>query len=336
MAEKMKILYINMWHAGHFPHMYPYYEKLGGLIFLTDKDSIERLNQEYPNLKIISDLKAVNEFQPDIVMFADYHDVIKNIRNTKVVMVFHAIENKGYFAAVKSWNFCEDFDLCLLYGEKIAKEFKDNGFNIKGKIIGYPRFDNIKKITESIFKNDKKIVLVAPTWSFESLLTKFTDSVIKLSEKYNVIVKPHNQTTMGKDCNVENFKKLIRSKSDSLVVYSNCDILPLMEYSDLMITDVSGCSNEYMFFDRPIIIADNDVLPVVTGKKPIIWDSLPVCDNPDELLALVDFEFENDSMRKKRNEYFKNIVYTEENSTATERGIKAMKELLNKGEKDEK
>lgn len=328
----MRILYVNDWHVGHFPHMFPYYKKLGGLIYISDENAILQLQKEYKWLNITSSIDEINKFNPEIVMCTDYHAVMKSFIDCKTVMVFHAIENKGYFVIKRPWNSVEDFDLCLLYSETFAKSFKDNGFNIKGKVIGYPRFDDIGAIKKPIFNNDRKIILVAPTWSDESLLTKFTDEVIKLSEKYNVIVKPHNQTTTGKDCNGKKLKKLFNAQNDNLVLYHNCNILPLMKIADMLVTDVSGCSNEFMFFDKPLVVADNGVRPVSTGKKPPIWKVLPICDKPEELIALVDVEFENDSMKVQRNEYFKQMVYTEEGTTATERGIKAMKELI--GEKE--
>ena len=201
----MKILYMNAQHIGHFAHMYPYYNKLGGLIYVSTEEEANDLRKEYSGLLITTSIEDVNKFKPDIVMFGDYHRILANVKNTKTVMVFHAMENKGYFAIKREWNTCEKFDLCLLYGDKMLKEFKDNGFNINGKIIGYPRFDNIKKVVIPIFDNDKKVILVAPTWSKESLLTKFTDEIIKLSEKYNVIVKPHPHTIARNlsDCNIE-------------------------------------------------------------------------------------------------------------------------------------
>lgn len=329
----MRILYLNAWHTGHFPHMLPYYEKLGGLLYISDKVAAWRLQQEYKELNITTSIEEINKFQPDIIMCTDYHNIIKNFINCKKVMVFHAMENKGYFTIKRDWNCIEDFDLCLLHSEIFAKEIKDKGFNIKGKVIGYPRFDDIKTIQKPIFKNDRKVILVTPTWNNESLLTKFTEEIIKLSKKYNVIVKPHNQTMIGKDCNGDKLKKLLDAENEHLIVYNRCDILPLMKYSDLMVTDVSGCANEYMFFDKPIVIADNDVVPIATEVKPDIWKVFKVCDKPKNLINFVDAEFKNDSMKTQRNKYFKKMVYTEEGSTATERGIKAMKELL-KGEKE--
>ena len=327
MANKMKIVYYNAWHVGHFPHMSPYYNELGGLVYTTEPEAAKRLVKEYPGINVTTKESDVAKYNPDIVMYADYHPWINGLK-AKNVMIAHAMENKGYFAVKRPWNYCEKFDLYLLYGEHIAKEFKDNNYNIKGKIIGYPRFDNIKEINIDIFNNKRQTILVAPTWSDESMLTKFTKEIIKMSETYNVIVKPHPATMELRDCNKDKLQLLLKSQSDTLKVFANSDILPLMNYCDAMITDVSGCSNEFMYFDKPIVIADCGVRPCATQVKPDIWKVFKVCDKPEELIKVLESQLKTDEMKEQRNNHFKQMVYTNKNSTATERGISAMRGII--------
>jgi len=323
----MKILYYNPWHMGHFAHMLPYYNKLGGLVYTTEQHVIDEMNHEYPAVKITKTPEDIVEFQPDIVMYADYNHLI-GVPGTKSVMVFHAMEWKGYFAQKKDWNTCERLDLCLLYGEDILKEFTDNDWDINYEIIGYPRFDDVASIGFDLFANDRKTILVAPTWSNESLLKKFTQNIIDLSKDYNVIVKPHPMTYAFRDNNKEHMCKLMDAQTDTLKVFTNVDILPFMVISDMLVTDCSGCSSEFMFYDKPIVIADPGCPPVATNKNPEIWKVFKVCDNPKELTTVVKEQFEKDVMKEKRNNRFKTLVYQEDGSTATERGIRAMEKLL--------
>jgi len=328
----MKVLY-NLGEAvGHFPHMAPYFKKFGGVLFVHKEIYAKQAKNIYGDIPIITDIKKAIDYDPDLVIYADYYPILTFLKKAKHVMVFHAMEFKGYFAIKKWWNICEKFDLCLLYGDRILKEFKDNDFNLKYKIIGYPRFDDIYK-TKNAFCNDRKTVLIAPTWSDESLLHKFTDSILALSKKYNVIVKPHNHSLLNsRDNNKENLQKLIKAQNENLLVYTNPDILPLMVIADLMVTDYSGCSAEFMNFDKPVVIAAPDALPVATQKRPDIWNVFKVCENPEELTGFIESQFENDDMKDERNKYFKNLVYQEEDSTATERGVKAIMKLV--GEKE--
>lgn len=333
MANNMKIAYYNGFHAGHFPHFYPYYKKLGGLVYVNNEKSAKELLVEYPELNITTDLTVLDKYRPDIILYADYHIRPKmRTYGAKHIMVFHAMENKGYMAVKRDWNWCEKFGLCLLYGNKILQEFKHNGYNIRYKIIGYPRFDDIKEINVKIFNNDRKTILVAPTWSNESLLTKFTDEILKLSETYNVILKPHPVTMEFRDAtNSVTLRELIKKQSDTFKVFMNLDILPLMKYCDLMVTDVSGCSNEFMYFNKPLVIADTGVPPIATGVKPDIWKVFKVTDKPEELSKIVASQLKNDEMKEVRNNHFKQVVYDEKDTTATERGIKAMREVIKNG-----
>ena len=330
MANKLKILYYNGFHVGHYPHMAPYYKALGGLVYTTEVKAEKQLKQEYPGINVTTKQSEVIAYNPDVIMYADYNPMIKNLKG-KNVMVFHAMENKGYMAVKRPWNYCEVFDLCLLYGNKIEQEFKDNGYNIKGKIIGYPRLDNIVKINKRIFNNDRKTILVAPTWGGLSLLTVFTEEVIKMSKKYNVIVKPHPATMEFRDDNKDKLQLLLESQSDTLKVFGNTDILPLMQYSDAMVTDVSGSANEFMFFNKPLIIADNGTVPIGTGKKPDIWKVFKVTDKPKDLISVVESQIKDDEMKEKRSAHFKEMVYTNNESTATERGISAIREVIENG-----
>ena len=101
-----------------------------------------------------------------------------------------------------------------------------------------------------------------------------------------------------------------------------------MRISDILITDYSGVSCEFMYFDKPIVIADPNFLPVGSQKKPGVWNVCTVCENPSNLLRIITKQLQCDEKRGERNHYFKNLVYQEEGSTATDRGIQAIIELL--------
>ena len=297
----MRILYYNAWNIGHFPHFLPYYKELGGLIYLEDEKLVKQLKYDYEGINITSNTLDILKYGPDIILYADYHKILRSMK-AKHVMIGHSIEWKGYFAQRKDWNNCEEFDLYLLYGQHILDEFKANNWSINHKIIGYPRFDDIQTITDSIFKNKRKTILVAPTWSGESLLNKFTNDIIKLSKTYNIIVKPHSMTLNYKDYNYKYIKQLLQVTSNTLKICLSVDILPLMKYSDMLITDISGCSSEYMYFNKPIIILDNNVLPAVSKKKPDIWKVFKVCENSEEIEKVIASQFINDEMRYFRQD----------------------------------
>jgi len=326
----MKILYFCPNTLGHFPHMYPYYKKMGGLVITKNKQEVTNFKKQYKKVNIITNTIDAILYDPDIIMYCDYDGLPTGNFRAKIVQIFHAIGIKKYFASKKEWNTCEKFDLCLLYGNKILDEFKQNGYNIKHEIIGYPRLDEINKISKPMFNNDRKIVLVAPTWGDLSLLHKFTKQIIELSHQYNVIIKAHNLTNTGndRDNNVQYLEELYKASSDTLKICGNLDIFPLMDYSDILITDYSASSCEYTGLNKPIIIADPGVLPVMLTEQPDIWKVFHICKEPKNLQDAVTKQLNKDEYQNERQKYFKKLVYNEPGTTATERGITAMKKLI--------
>jgi len=79
-----------------------------------------------------------------------------------------------------------------------------------------------------------------------------------------------------------------------------------------------------MLVDKPIIIAD----PKQPLEKPDVWDVCVVCEDPKTLKDVVASQLETDDKKEERNAYFKNLIYQEDGSTATERGIRAIEELV--------
>jgi CDP-glycerol glycerophosphotransferase (TagB/SpsB family) len=229
-------------------------------------------------------------------------------------------------------NKCEEYDLCLLYGEQLLNEFKENNWNINYKIIGDPRFDTIMDIKQNLFENDRKTILVTPTWGELSLLKKFNNSLIELSKTYNVLVKLHPITAEGvrKDCSRTYVNELIANKSDTLKVLSNLDVIAIMPKVDMLISAYSSTIEEFLYFNKPIIIADPGIKPVENSNPQKVWNVCTVCKNTAKLKEIVDEQFKNDNLGEKRKAYFKNLVYNEKETTAIERGIKAIREVIRK------
>jgi len=334
MAEILRFVYYLSKHLGQFPHMLPYFKKCGGLVFCHNEKMIEQFKKEFSTIPITSDIYDVLNFNPDVMMYSDYYPIIKGLR-AKNVMVFHGMELKGYYAIKKDWNKCEEYDLCLLYGDKILNEFKNNNWKIKYEIIGYPLFDEIEDMNNLPLNKDRKTILIAPTWGDLSLLEKFTDEIIKLSEVYNIIIKVHPITasfeSRESSINLEKFKKLIKAQHESLLVCQNTYGMALMKKADMLITDYSSTSCEFMHFNKPIIITKPDC----TFKQPDIWNVFKICEKPSELKQMIESQFKNDEMKEQRQKYFKQLVYDEENTTPTERGIAAIKRMIKKGETDD-
>ena len=129
---------------------------------------------------------------------------------------------------------------------------------------GYPNFDNLKKY----FNNEsvKGQILIAPTWGENSITNLcLHDLINKLIDlKYNIILRPHNRSY------IKNKKKLLNviksfEGNKYFKIDSNPDSSESMNKSEILITDWSGISFEYMIQSKPILFIDTP--PKVNNKN---------------------------------------------------------------------
>ena len=109
------------------------------------------------------------------------------------------------------------------------------------------RYDNSSRVV-----NDKKVVLVAPSWGNSSLLIKYGNKILDeiLATGYKIVVRPHPQMVM------ENSKLLnsLQSKYENIEWNFDNDNFDILNRSDIMISDFSGVIFDYtLIFDKPVI-----------------------------------------------------------------------------------
>lgn len=198
--------------------------------------------------KWLKNSEEVLKFNPDVI-FAPGNIVPHNWPGLKV-QLFHGLgeEKQGHYRLNGLFNmYCTP-------GPYITNKF--NNIDKNGKYIisetGWPKIDNIyslKKNFNSIFKNNNPTILYAPTFS-KKLTSAFEllDEIIKIQKRdYNWIIKFHE---LMDESLVHKYKNL---ESDSFKLVEQEDIIPLMNESDVLLTDTSSVAYEYLFFDKPII-----------------------------------------------------------------------------------
>ena len=122
--------------------------------------------------------------------------------------------------------------------------------------------------------DDRKIVLVAPSWGKSSILSKFGEKFLQALRNtgFNIIVRPHPQSVVSE----QNILKPLEEKfSDFTWNYDN-DNFEVLKKADIMITDFSGVMFDYaLVFDKPFIYADThfDKSPYdVDWLKDSLWE----------------------------------------------------------------
>lgn len=140
--------------------------------------------------------------------------------------------------------------------------------NLKAKdvvCVGSTYLDSMKAKKDAApdaAKNAKPVVLLAPSWGVNGILSKFgkkfIDALIKTG--YEIVIRPHPQSLTAEKAMLDDLKSAypdLQWNFDN----SNFDIL---NKADIMISDFSGVIYDYsLIFGKPLIYADTefDTLP---------------------------------------------------------------------------
>lgn len=138
--------------------------------------------------------------------------------------------------------------------EKLRPTIKEKEFCV----VGCTYLDSMKQRLESLPKNEpnqKKVVLVAPSWGKSSMLSKFGNKFLEALSNtgYEIIVRPHPQSVVSE----QNILKPLQEKFSSFEWNYDNDNFDVLKRADIMITDFSGVMFDYaLVFDKPFIYAD--------------------------------------------------------------------------------
>ena len=206
----------------------------------------------------------------------------------KYIYLFHSgISSHMGYTKKAFWN----YDIILCNGNYHIEELTamENIYNLKKKKLlksGYPYLDYIekKKITKN--SNNIKNILLAPTWinKNDNLLEDYSIEIIEnlIKNEYQITLRPHP----------EHFKisqKSLKTINDKFKKFKNFSLennitnIDSLYKSDLLITDYSGISLEY----------------ILALKKPIIFINSSKKINNEECSKI-----EMDSIENKLRNYF--------------------------------
>lgn len=124
--------------------------------------------------------------------------------------------------------------------------------------------------------------------------------------------------------------------TENVAIIFDDNILPYMNQSDIMISDISTACYEWFHFDRPIIFAnpspenyrpENDI-----SKNTFAWQAGDVLYCVDEILPTIEKNLKDDSYRLKRNEIFNYSVFSPDGN-ATKRQANKILEMYEKNKK---
>lgn len=127
-------------------------------------------------------------------------------------------------------------------------------------------------------KKEKKIILYMPTYRSEANLTnkRKSKSILNLDNKREVAgfieyLKNNNYYFLNKEHFAGNISDLEES-NNFLNLDNDIDVYPILEYTDLLITDYSSIYADYLFLKKPIVFYPYDLEKYKNFDKGFLFD----------------------------------------------------------------
>ena len=160
------------------------------------------------------------------------------------------------------------YDVVLLSGkfqEEQIRELEEKQKSSKKQllVVGSTYMDRLKNKYDNIDKkneNNKKVILIAPTWGKTGILMSYGGELIDEILKYNydIIIRPHPQSIESEKELIEKLEKRYDGKVEFNYDIDNFDVL---NKSDIMISDFSGVIFDYsLIFNKPVIYTKFDIM----------------------------------------------------------------------------
>ena len=267
--------------------LYPYVEEVirelqnrdQKVCYLTSSKDDPILKNKNENVRVFyigdSELEKMNFFlrlkakmlimtMPDL---GAYHIKRSKVFPVHYVYVFHTIASTHM---VFQKNAFDQFDSMFCVGPYQIQELRatEQLYNLKQKNLVECGSGLIDKLIRSrsllpqqqnfLSKNNKKNILIAPSWGKQNLLESIGIELVKilLDAGYNVTVRPHPMT-------IKKSPKIIKQilekfeKNPDFLLDTNTSSFEQLFSSYALITDWSGIGYEYAFVcERPVIYVD--------------------------------------------------------------------------------
>ena len=266
--------------------LYPYVEEIimelqnreQKVCYLTSSKDDPILKNKNENVRVFyigdSELEKMNFFlrlkakmlimtMPDL---GSYH--IKRSKEFPVhyIYTFHSM-NSTHMEFQK--DAFDEFDSIFCVGPYQVQELRatEQLHNLKRKNLvecGYGLLDKLLKLRSSfpekknLLKNNKKNILIAPSWGKQNLLESTGIELVKtlLDAGYYVTVRPHPMTSKKSPKTIKQIKERFEKNPDFLLDTNTSSFEQLFS-SYALITDWSGIGYEYAFVcERPVIYID--------------------------------------------------------------------------------
>ena len=282
--EKIKILF-DSYHLYHLPQFDPVinllskddrFEVFHSTCSENKKEEVElclSILKSKPGQLIFADseierIKKVRKLDLDVFICGWSRYPISQFVTDKALvgMIYHGIGVKPSY-----WRDNSDrLNIRFVEGQYRIDQLRENGVKTKLELTGFTKLDplfNDSLDDLSPLKNslgldlNKKTILFAPTF-YPSSIERFGMTLGKLTEDYNVILKPHMWTFFidkFSDYNLKPQRELVYSLAKEyehikLLGPEIYNIIPYYQISDVLLTEASSTIYEMISLEKPVIV----------------------------------------------------------------------------------
>ncbi len=241
--------------------------------------------------------------------------------------------------------------ICFIEGPYRAEKFRKYGLDKIEEIydVGLPKLDVLfdgtfnkdELMQEYQLDSGKKTVLYAPSYKPTSIF-EIGESIVKLSDQYNVMVKLHPYSWSGKYASHKQhrlFEKLPGKYPDfHLMPKEAHNILPMMFIADTMISDGSSVINEFLALERCGIIYNledeklkhRDGQPLLEDKSTEwLKDSFIHINRPGEIAQAVSEALQPSQSRMEHIKKDKQYIFSKTDGQSAQRVKETVEKLIN-------
>ena len=175
------------------------------------------------------------------------------------VYIFHSLTSTHMVDTEKSFDHYDTI-FCAGPHQKKEIELREKNKDLKAKNLvpyGYPRIEKLIQLSSKP-KNEKKVILLAPTWGEQSIINLMGMEIcsIIINQGYSLILRPHHETIKRSPQLIDEIENKYSHLETFRLVMEMGDSESLLQ-SDLLICDWSGTAIEYAFgLEKPIIFID--------------------------------------------------------------------------------
>ncbi len=214
------------------------------------------------------------------VLFCSNTKMLEPRSVAKKIQVFHGISFRN--RAIRPANMGADH--YLMVGPYMSRKFEEAGLMKVGDPrqiqVGLMKTDALldgslqrSALLELFgFDGTRPVLAFCPTGQRHNALDRYGLALLEnlmATGRYDILVKLHDHPHGSKDWSED----VLDLQGAHLKMADTFDVMPVLAASDLLITDASSVSNEYLLLDRPIIYMDvPELIEKAMGKGDSMTD----------------------------------------------------------------